>query len=195
MQCLANAVRGVAVSLAMFGGLVGCGTTVDGTQTLDASPADPASECLGAHQLVTRFDPLALYKSAARCVAQGRLDDAVFLYGIAGSEGRFDTMRVVDTTAHQVTYFMSVMFTKGAGEEAASRFSDHMRAQLSSDETRKASCRRLEMQPPPSYHPGYMIGHGMGAFVQRGANDGLEPLADPRVSWKTAIHKYMDCGL
>ncbi len=178
--------------------LTGCHTTPSGhsaqagTESA-ASHADPQTQCLPPNASVTRYSPPELYLSAGQCLKQNRLDEAVFLFGTAGSEGRFDTHRVADVTAHQLASFMGVMFMKHVGEEAYGKFSAHMREQLKDDRARRAFCNRLSQLPPPVYHPQYMINHGMAAFTSAGDQQVLRPLEDPRQTWRASVNEYMDC--
>lgn len=159
-----------------------------------APEVDPETQCLPSTAAVTRFSPLELYFSAGYCLEQNRLDEAVFLFGTAGSEGRFDTHRVPDTTAHQIVNFMSVMFMQHVGNEAYARFMAHMRQQLDDPKARNAFCDRLKQLPPPTYHPQYMINHGMAAFTPTGSQQPLNLQDDPRRDWQESVNAYMDCG-
>lgn len=158
-----------------------------------AAAVDPSTQCLSATAALTQHHPGELYLSAAQCIEQDRLDDAAYLYAVAGSEGRFDTRRVSDTTAHQVANFMGLIFAKHVGEASSARLSGHMRAKLDDVQARQAFCRRLKALPPPSYYPQYMIGHGMQAFTSTNANEVLVALPDAPRAWASAVNEYMDC--
>lgn len=162
-------------------------------QPAAAAAVDPTTQCLSAAPTLTRHPPGELYLSAAQCIEQDRLDDAAFLFGVAGSEGRFDTRRVADTTAHQVANFLGVIFTKHVGEASSARLSDHMRSKLDDLQARQAFCRRLKGLPPPSYYPQYMLGHGMQAFTSADTKDALIALPDAHKAWASAVNEYMDC--
>ncbi len=158
-----------------------------------ATAVDPATQCLSTATTLTRHPPGELYLSAAQCVEQDRLDDAAFLFGLAGSEGRFDTRRVADTTAHQAANFMGLIFAKHVGEASSARLSGHMRTKFDDVRARQAFCRQLKTLPPPSYHPQYMLGHGMQAFTSAGAKEALIALPDAPKTWASAVNEYMDC--
>lgn len=189
--------------VAGFGMLLGaCSTPAPGPAPVTQPPiqasapapdADPETQCLPSTAAVTSHSPLMLYLSAGHCLDQNRLDEAIFLFATAGSQGRFDTYRVPDTTAHQLASFMSIMFMKHVGEETYARFSAHMRLQLMDNQARNAFCQRLGQLPPPSYHPQYMINHGMAAFTSSGGQQALNPLSDPRQTWNESVQQYMDC--
>lgn len=158
------------------------------------STADPHTQCLTASPGVTSHSPMELYLSAGHCLTQNRLDDAMFLFGTAGSQGRFDTQRVPDKTAHQLANFMPIFFMKHVGEAPYARFSAHMREQLQDDKARQAFCERLKQLPPPSHDPQYMINHGMAAFTAQNGAPALTPLPNPEQAWHWSVEGYMDCG-
>lgn len=184
----------LAAACALVGLLSACAGMGPAPQALDDTPVNPAEQCLGSRQVVTRYMPLDLYRSAALCMQQNKRDEAVFLYGVAGSEGRFDVQRVTDRTAHQVVNFLGAIFIKQLGEPAGASFSQHMQARLGDKVARKAFCSELKKQPPPSYHPAYMLNHGMQAFLSAESASAVQALPDAQKAWSGAVDTYMDCG-
>lgn len=188
--------KAIGVPLALAAALAGCSVAgpKSATPALDASAADPTTQCLGQHQWVTRYSPIELYLSATQCIQQNKLDEAVFLYGAAGSEGRFDRRRVTDETAHQVANFLGLIFQKELGDEVSSRFLGHMRTQLDDAAAREVFCGTLKKQPPPSYQPTYMVGHGMRALTSSTPEAAVKALPDAQAAWEASVNDYMDCG-
>jgi hypothetical protein len=68
-----------------------------------------------------------------------------------------------------------------------------MRTKLDDLQARQAFCRSLKGLPPPSYHPQYMLGHGMQAFTSSDTKDALIALPDAHKAWASAVNEYMDC--
>lgn len=197
-----NTLLAVLSCAALAGGCAAAAPDVPASEVAaQAAPPvslDPLTQCLEPGPQLTRFAPLELYLSATHCVRQDKLDNAVFLFGAAGSEGRYDALRVSDATARQAASFLPFLFQKELGEASFARFSGHMKAKLSDAPTRQAFCGELRQLPPPSYYPQYMVDHGLQAIsaslAGKQERPGLKALPDERQAWASAVNGYMACG-
>jgi len=188
--------RFAALAITLGTALSACGHLGTGSAPqghTSSKPDDPSTQCLSATPTLTRHPPNALYLSAAQCIEQNRLDEAALLYAVAGSQSRFDTRRVVDTTAHQVANFLGLIFSKHIGDDASAALSAHMRSTLDDVQARQAFCHTLKQLPPPSYRPDYMINHGMQAFTSASEDNALMDLPDANKAWASSVNEYMDC--
>ncbi|MBU6267117.1 MAG: hypothetical protein KGN34_06225 [Sphingomonadales bacterium] len=152
-------------------------------------PGQPA--CIAFAQPAARYDPVDLYKAARACIAAGRFVDAVPLYTLAEVYGRYDALRVVDSTTHaaaaaaRTTVFADVIEADHAAFNAAAQ-------QRMSPAALPQLCADLRGVGPPAYYPRYMIQHGERAFSGV-SGDGLVPGFDSAAAWTRALDSYLHC--
>lgn len=121
--------------------------------------------CVSTTQVIPTNSAADVAAGARECVRQSRYDEAAELIMVASAYAHFDTQRVADKSAHSA---LNALFVKEFGslpEAERNRLFASIDA-LDSDRSRKSAiCSQLLSAPPPSYFPGYMVAHGMGAFT------------------------------
>ena len=107
---------------------------------------------------------------------------------------RFDAYRVRDKTAHQAGAALRVRFLEPLDKRPRDQLQKAAIALFEGEGTERAAfCRRMHALGPPSYHPTYMLQHGMGAI--RGSKS--PPLVDdfdPAAAWRKTVDEYGRCG-
>jgi hypothetical protein len=62
------------------------------------------------------------------------------------------------------------------------------------DPTRLAeTCAQIRVLGAPTYHPTYMIQHGMGAFLGGTGKNGLVEWFHGAIGWEEALSEYLHC--
>jgi hypothetical protein len=153
------------------------------------SPPAIKPPCLEKDKLDGSLTPLDLWKSIETCVNAEKYDAAVLLYALAGARARFDTLRVVDKSAHEAASILPMLAMGSLPREKADAFRAHVTNTVGNDEgLRKQYCKVIESMGPPSYFPSYMTNHGMG-----GASQPLVVPFDATASWSQAVNAYLKC--
>lgn len=163
-------------------------------QASEDSNDSPAAACLSRSQITAATSPAALMNALPRCVQDGRMQDAIDLYNIAGVFSHFDRQRVADETAHSAYGALKAMAGSALGEENLGRFDSALKAQLSPDKAPAyvaGICAFSKRVGPPSYPPTYMLSHGMSSFT--GTGGGLVPGFDPASAWQATLSQYLKC--
>jgi hypothetical protein len=158
------------------------------------SPAAAAPPCLEKDKVDGSLTPLDLWKSIATCINTERYDTAVLLYVLAGTRAKFDTLRVIDKSAHEAASALPMLALSSLPREKADAFRAHATNTVGKDASvRKQYCTVLETMGPPNYFPSYMINHGMGAAAKGGVSQQLVVPFDEKASWSEALKAYMKC--
>lgn len=154
----------------------------------------PAAACLSRSQITASTSPAALMNALPRCVQDGRMQDAIDLYNIAGVFAHFDRQRVADETGHSAYNALKAMAGSAMGEDNLGRFDSALKAQLTPDKAPAyvaGICTFSKRVGPPSYTPTYMLAHGMSNFT--GTGGGLVPGFDPTSAWQATLSQYLKC--
>ena len=149
--------------------------------------------CVGSARLSPTHTPPDLYRALEKCVQRDAYEEATFLFALAGVYGRFDTLRVADRSAHQAVTVLVMQTFGSMGEPKTTTFRGRLQESLGSPTGLVATCTEIRRIGPPSYHPRYMIQHGMGAFVKSGSGDGLVSGFDAGSAWKASLDGYLHC--
>lgn len=150
-------------------------------------------DCVRADRVENKYTPTDLYRAMSKCVGVGKYTEAAFLFAVASVYGHFDTFRVTDKSAHQAESVarMQVLSTLDRNRQATLK--DSLEKALGSPEGLTATCKEIARIGPPNYYPRYMIQHGMGAFINNGAGDGLSKDFDANATWKQLLNTYLHC--
>jgi hypothetical protein len=140
-----------------------------------------------------KYTPTDLYKAVSKCAQAGKYKDGAFLFAVAGVYGRFDTLRVMDKTAHQAVTVARMQALSTLNEDKQAAFKDSLNKTLGNPEGLAAACKDIVRIGPPNYYPRYMIQHGMGAFLKSGSGDGLVKDFDAKAAWKQSLDTYLHC--
>ena len=163
----------------------------------NAAPAtdtyDPAA-CLPLSADSRTMSPPQLYRSMLNCLRDGQAAPVLPLYFLGTAYGRFDRARVADTSAHQASSALEMQLREALGEADHDRFMGII-TELSADPGKRAPlCQAVASIGPPTYHPSWMISHGMRQFTGGNAPD-LVAGFDPAASWQAVMDNYLKCAV
>lgn len=152
-------------------------------------------ECLGLKQVKPSYTPADLFSASRKCVDNADYHKAAQLYLTARIYAYYDTRRVADISAHQAATALVTTVYGGLPQDELARFSkatDHIAKGDPSE--LQAFCSAIRVIGKPDYHPGYMIQHGMGAFMgKERENGGLVKDFNPDAAWSSVLQGF--CGL
>lgn len=140
--------------------------------------------CIGVDKVESKYTPTDLYKAMSKCVGSGMYKEGAFLFAVAGVYGRFDTLRVVDKTAHQAVTVARMQALGAMDKDKQPTFQESVKATLGNSEGLAAACKEIVRIGAPDYYPRYMIQHGMGAFSRSDAGEELVKDFDAKAAWK-----------
>lgn len=150
--------------------------------------------CASPESVRNTHTPVDLYKSNVECVKRGNYEAAVFSNLVAGVYARFDSMRVADTTAGQAQTVLRMKYVGSLSEDEKKEFMKHLTSLAESPNRMAAMCAEVRKLGPPTYHPSYMIQHGMNAVLGSNAGSGLVQSFDSASSWEKSLIGYLRCS-
>lgn len=160
-------------------------------QTRPSAPTAPPARCMTLNEVSGTMTPVDLTRAMIVCINQGKDQDAVDLYNIAGAFAKFDTMRVSDRSAHAAYPALKVQAGQVIGEAASARFNERLKAYSGIEGYHQKLCQAARKIAAPSYEPTYMTNHGMGAFTgAKQTVDGFTPVA----AWMKVQAEYLKCS-
>jgi hypothetical protein len=163
----------------------------------NASPAtdtyDPDA-CLPLSANSRSMSPPQLYRSMLNCLRDGQAAPVLPLYFLGTAYGSFDRARVADNTAHQARPALEMQLREALGEVEHDRFMGII-TELSADAGKRAPlCQAVASIGPPTYHPSWMINHGMRQFTGSNEPD-LVADFDPAAAWQAVLDNYLKCAV
>lgn len=165
-----------------------------GTVQSIVSEGNLASEnplsCVSGDATTREHTPADIAMGMNKCVTLGNLDLVAELMLIASAYGRYDMERVTDQSAHQALNALLYPIIWELPEDQAAVLQASIKRLDRGTERHEQLCLHLEEQGPPQYYPGYMIAHGMGAFL--GSAGPLEPNFDQGTGFATAL-EFVRC--
>ena len=176
-------------------------TTTDGAVTRHTTSGNLQSTfdigCIDVAQVRNVYSPADLFKGAVACFQSGDDAEGRNLFWLALAYGRFDIARVADETAHQGLDVLKMSSFEGFSDEDRVRISERLGASINAPDEWAPFCQQLRDLGPPTYHPDYMIQHGIRAFQPKSAEggNGLVEDFDPEASWTMVVDEYMRCSL
>lgn len=170
----------------------GAGSIVNREAAGNLAATRPALGCIEAARVESSMNPADLYASMEACARADRPQDALLLFGLAGVYGRFDTLRVADRSAHQGIQIIHRRHVDAVPPAQWAPVQELLRQTTSTPAELARFCARVRGIGHPTYHPAYMIQHGMGAFLGQGG-DPLVPSFDPAAGWESALDSYLHC--
>jgi hypothetical protein len=160
--------------------------------TGNIAPTRPPMGCIEPSRVETSMNPADLYASMEACAVADRPDDALFLFAVAGVYARFDTLRVADRSAHGGAHVLNRRHVNAVPPAQWAPIQQRL-GRTSSDPAELAPfCARVRAAGPPTYHPAYLIQHGMGAVLGQGG-DPLVAGFDAPAAWESALDSYLHC--
>ena len=150
--------------------------------------------CNGFSELNSQLTPADLYGGVGKCLQKGDFDNAAQLFSLAGVYATYDKLRVTDATAHQAHTVLTRNAMAGASTEDQQKLFKAMSEKLAPGTTQLAeTCSKVRAIGAPSYHPRYMIQHGMGAFTGAQGGDGLKADFNSASAWEKSLETYLHC--
>ena len=149
--------------------------------------------CAPISDLKNSYTPPDLYNGMVECINQDNYTFAVYLFALAGTYSFFDSLRVVDTTAHDAH---SVLLGESLGSLDSSKkdaLMNELQNTLGNSDKLPEICNELTRIGAPQYYPSYMIQHGMNAIINSSTEDALVKNFDSDTAWKTALDGYLHC--
>jgi hypothetical protein len=147
-------------------------------------------DCVDLAALTTDDTPADIYPAVRTCIDHGEFQRAARLFAVAGAYGRFDTLRVLDSSAHQAIPVLGMTNLSDLSQDAKEQFRAAFKAIISSDRLAEL-CGQARKLGPPTYYPTYMTQHGMSAFTGKGG--GLKEDLNVAEAWDSSLSTYLHC--
>lgn len=147
--------------------------------------------CTEIRQLSSNHTPADIYTGISDCLTRKDIDRAAKLYALAFVYGRYDQYRVADRTAHQATKVLELQHLGSVDQELSSEFSKRIGEISANPEELGRLCVDIKALGQPSYHPSYMIQHGIKAFA--GGGKGLNPDFSGDTTWQKVLDEGIHC--
>lgn len=155
-------------------------------------------ECLSLKELDSDYSLVEIYASMSHCLYEGDYNTASEMYFLAGVFQDFDYERVADNTGHQTAYILSqysinVLYDVFTPLEVAQReHTAFWKTFRSIVDNPNDICKEFKRIGYPTYHPSYMINHGLGSGRKEHDGTGIVLNFDPDEHWNEIISKYCD---
>lgn len=150
---------------------------------------NPAT-CTEVSKLSNKQNPADIFVGIADCIANNKYELAVPLFMTALGYGKFDTQRVADKSAHQAVAVIRINTLGGLNEDQNVKFQSAFET-FNTGNGKIKTCKQLKALGAPSYHPRYMIQHGMGAF--NGSKKELVDNFNSQEAWQDVFDNYLKC--
>ena len=177
-------------ALALLGG---CGMPIDGGALWLAGSSGLAwlrqGGCLQGSQLHGSLTPRQLYAAMGACVRRSDLTSAVTLFSLASAYGRFDAQRVTDPSARQAGSLLRILALQQLNEAQRQALVRAIQLTASDPDRMPRLCAALERIGPPTYHPDYMLRHGLA----RGRRALVSPF-DGDATWQRVLDRDFRCN-
>ncbi|MGI9421196.1 MAG: hypothetical protein ACR2RA_25500 [Geminicoccaceae bacterium] len=149
--------------------------------------------CVDVNQLSSDHTPADIYTGISDCLAKDDVDRAAKLSALAFVYGYYDRLRVADRSAHQAMTVLQMNHFSGVDDDVAGRMSARV-GQISDDGAAlEALCDDIRSLGMPSYHPAYMIQHGIQAFSGGQDGSGLVPGFSEQEGWQKVLDQGLHC--
>ncbi len=147
-------------------------------------------DCIDIKSLTNKNTPADIFIGISKCLEKSNYQNASHLYLVALAYGRFDSKRVEDKTAHQA---ISVLRMNHLGNLTDEKTQHLQLALKNTTKNMSIICESIKQLGLPSYHPSYMIQHGMGAFLGNKSKNGLVADFNPTNAWDNVLLNYVKC--
>jgi len=146
--------------------------------------------CVSIASASDTWTPSDIFPAMRACINRGSYTDAIELFTLASSYGRFDMMRIPDQSAWNAMQVLQMQYLQDVTPVQKAGFNKAAEAML---QNRSDICIKLEKLGPPVYVPTYMIEHGMAAFTKSLKNGGLVQDFNGQAAWAEVLHDYAHC--
>lgn len=137
--------------------------------TLGNLESPRSADCVPISSLNSRQNPADLFAGFRKCVTANEYRKAAALFYTAMIYGTYDANRVADRSAGQAILVLQREAVRDLKPEAAAEL-ESARQSLKGDQE---FCTSLKELGKPTYHPRYMIAHGMGVLNEEPSENGL----------------------
>jgi hypothetical protein len=149
--------------------------------------------CMPLSDVRNEYTPADIYPAVADCISADRYPEAVDLFLVAGVYAYFDKLRVADRTAHQAAQVLILNNFAALDADKRERWKAFLSKRSEGGRLDASGCDGINRLGPPRYFPGYMIQHGMQAFLPETGVSPLVESLDEEQAWQTAMIKYLHC--
>ena len=150
-------------------------------------------ECISLNEVKNNNNPADILNGMTKCVQAKEYQKAAGLFAIARVYGKYDTFRVKDKTAHQAILMLQENMFASFDENQIDLIFQSIRKELESNsESLDEICLKIKEIGEPTYHPTYMIRHGISAFTDMKGNGLIEDF-DGKESFNLALSNYLKC--
>ena len=145
--------------------------------------------CAKIKKLTTKITPADMFKGVTQCINSGKYKKAAQLHFLARHYGAFDGQRVSDRTARGAVTVLQMNTYKMVPKDKISLLQEQLK-KLSSPEAKekKSFCAAIHKLGHPSYHPDYMVLHGLAAFSEA-KTAALKSDFNAEQSWAAILEK------
>jgi len=139
--------------------------------------------CVAIDTLTNQEIPPNIYRGAADCIKTGAYDKASKLIFLARFYGLFDGERIADSTAAQGAIVLEMNMLAPVPIDIKTKLQEHLTKNFNiGSEPFSAFCQTIAKKGYPTYHPDYLIQHGISAFSQQKGN-GLKTDFNAEKTW------------
>lgn len=149
--------------------------------------------CVATEKLTSKSTPVELYQASLACINNREYQESAVTFALAGVYGRFDTLRVSDESAHQALSVLKMQFFSGMLPEQQNKLLASVIEMADTPKNLAEVCNTFTRIGPPDYYPRYMIQHGLGAFNQSQADNGLIKDFNSSEAWRESLDGYLHC--
>lgn len=167
---------------------------VNARSTLSAdSQSIKSVGCVDIASLAARNTPAEILPGVRKCIDDHDYARGVRLFAVADVYGRFDTLRVVDVSAHAAIPALESAYLGQVDRDSIAKFQASLKEITDSSSKLGELCTQVRALGPPTYSPTYMTLHGMSAFTGQGG--GLKRDFDRSAAWESALKSVLRCPL
>lgn len=148
--------------------------------------------CVDLSALSTGNTPADIYPAVQKCIDVQDYKRAARLFAVAGAYGRFDTLRVLDVSAHEVIPALQSVIFGQLEEKTVADFRETVKSLSAGSEGHVELCAQIRKLGLPTYTPTYMTLHGMSEITGRGG--GLKSNFNATEAWESALKTYLQCS-
>lgn len=151
--------------------------------------------CVDISTLTSSHTPADIFTGLSDCIKKNEVRNAVRLYALALSYGRYDSLRMIDKTARGAMRVLRFQTFASASKEYKLKFTAEKKKQDSTNLDKKefsSLCKDIKNLGKPSYHPDYMIRHGMAAFT--GKPMGVLSDFNAEDEWEKVMSGFLKCS-
>lgn len=156
-----------------------------------AQTAKPTLQCVKIQELNSSLTPVDLAVGVIDCIHKDKYKEGLEMYILFGAYGWFDSMRVVDVSAHQAIPVLKTYISGVITEDKKDKWYGALDTAMEEKNLNKL-CSEIKRIGMPEYYPDYMIMHGLQAFSDGGAS-GVHSDFNAQAGWEEALDGYLHC--